>query len=230
MNSSNVADAKPFDTFVGNKAVIRNLPKGQNQYVTIFHRNCSYTIPANEYFDVETYKALTIKDISDAKTMNVIKVQASGGKAPYTYYFNGSESAEGDEYYIMPTDPGYTTPDGRVIKQIPVRVVDDLNPGCEVEIIVEKELIDIIVPNHFTPNNDGNNDRWSPNNSRLYPNMSVRIFDRYGRLLKTLGKGESWDGTYNSNPLPTGDYWYIIKLNTDRDDNREFLGHFTLFR
>ena len=29
--------------------------------------------------------------------------------------------------------------------------------------------------------------------------------------------------------LPTGDYWYVIKLRGENDD-REFVGHFTLYR
>ena len=61
------------------------------------------------------------------------------------------------------------------------------------------------------------------------------IFDRYGRLLaeykgiedKNNG-GKGWDGTYQSNEMPSGDYWYLIKLNDK--DGREFTGHFTLYR
>ena len=41
--------------------------------------------------------------------------------------------------------------------------------------------------------------------------------------------GEKWDGKYNGTELPTGDYWYVVKLNDPRDD-REFVGHFTLYR
>lgn len=171
-----------------------------------------------------------MRDISDPKTMNVIKVKATGGKEPYTYYFNGNQSDGIDEYHLTPNDPGYTTPDGRVIKQIQVRVTDDLNPGCEQVITIEKELIDILIPNKFTPNGDGNDDTWGPGNSRLYPNMTIRIYDRYGRLIKRLGQGERWDGMYNGSYLPTGDYWYIMKLNTDDEHDREFIGHFTLFR
>jgi gliding motility-associated-like protein len=40
---------------------------------------------------------------------------------------------------------------------------------------------------------------------------------------------DGWDGFYNKADLPTGDYWYIIKLNGD-EDTREFVGHFTLYR
>lgn len=44
-----------------------------------------------------------------------------------------------------------------------------------------------------------------------------------------LRVGDSWDGTYNGQELPTGDYWYVIKLKGENDP-REFVGHFTLYR
>ena len=53
--------------------------------------------------------------------------------------------------------------------------------------------------------------------------------DRYGRELGTYNLGESWDGKYQGVELPSGDYWYVLKLNNSKDD-REFVGHFTLYR
>jgi len=40
---------------------------------------------------------------------------------------------------------------------------------------------------------------------------------------------KGWDGLYKNTELPSGDYWYIIKLKGKNDD-REFVGHFTLYR
>ncbi|HAB26814.1 MAG TPA: gliding motility protein, partial [Xanthomarina gelatinilytica] len=45
----------------------------------------------------------------------------------------------------------------------------------------------------------------------------------------TLRVGQTWDGTYQGKELPTGDYWYVVRLN-DPNDNRDFVGHFTLYR
>ena len=44
-----------------------------------------------------------------------------------------------------------------------------------------------------------------------------------------INLGEKWDGRYHGKELPTGDYWYVVKLN-DENDNRDFVGHFTLYR
>ncbi len=101
--------------------------------------------------------------------------------------------------------------------------------GCIVEEIVEFK--DIEIPNFFTPNGDTANDSWYPRNIELYPNISVQVFDRYQRLVATY-KGndkEGWDGFYKGKELPSGDYWYIVRLNEPTDD-REFKGNVTLYR
>ncbi len=100
--------------------------------------------------------------------------------------------------------------------------------GCIVEEIIEFK--DIEIPNFFTPDGDGINDTWYPRNIELYPNLTVDIFDRYQRLIVSYkGNQSSWDGYYKNKLLPSGDYWYYIRLNEPTDD-REFKGNFTLYR
>jgi gliding motility-associated-like protein len=91
------------------------------------------------------------------------------------------------------------------------------------------EFIDVCISNYFTPNGDGVQDDWGPGCTEQYPNLTFDIYDRYGRAIATLGVGQKWDGTYKGNELPSGDYWYVVKLN-DANDNRDFVGHFTLYR
>ena len=84
----------------------------------------------------------------------------------------------------------------------------------------------IIYPNFFTPNGDGYNDTWTIDFEYLKPNSSIRIFDRYGKLLKTLLQDHPWNGTYNGQELPATDYWFI----STRSDGKEYKGHFSLKR
>jgi gliding motility-associated-like protein len=81
----------------------------------------------------------------------------------------------------------------------------------------------------FTPNGSGTNDSWHPTKTENYPDIQFVVYDRYGRIVGTFGAGQSWDGIYNGTELPMGDYWYILKLRNTKDD-REFIGHFTLYR
>lgn len=81
-------------------------------------------------------------------------------------------------------------------------------------------------PKFFTPNGDGYNDSWTIDFSYLAPNSSIRIFDRYGKLLKELAKNTSWDGIYIGQLQPANDYWFIAT----RLNGTEFRGHFSLKR
>ena len=64
----------------------------------------------------------------------------------------------------------------------------------------------------FTPNNDGMNDFWYIPDIELYGDISVKIFNRFGKLLyEASAYNNDWDGTYNGAPLPSASYAYIIK-------------------
>ncbi|HEY1195878.1 T9SS type B sorting domain-containing protein [Flavobacterium sp.] len=81
-------------------------------------------------------------------------------------------------------------------------------------------------PKFFTPNGDGFNDTWSIDPDYLAPNSSIRIFNRYGKLLKEFNVNAFWDGTYTGQLQPASDYWFTaIKF-----DGKEFRGHFSLKR
>ncbi|MGL3000735.1 T9SS type B sorting domain-containing protein [Flavobacterium sp. RSSB_23] len=81
-------------------------------------------------------------------------------------------------------------------------------------------------PKFFTPNNDGFNDTWTIDFNYLEPNSSIRIFDRYGKLVKELRNNDSWDGTYLGHVLPATDYWFTVT----RKNGSEFKSHFSLKR
>lgn len=83
-------------------------------------------------------------------------------------------------------------------------------------------------PKVFTPNGDGYNDTWSIKHltPKLESSVKVEVFNRYGKLLKTLLDNAAWDGNYNGEKLPTNDYWIIISLG----DGRRFTDHISLKR
>ena len=146
--------------------------------------------------------------------LNEITATATVGKEGYTYYFDDQDNGDDNTFYIRRTDT-YT-----------VRVVDE--NGCESIATIEMEFIDIEIPNFFTPDGDNNNDFWAPNNREFFPNIEVKIYDRYGRVVAILNQIDSWDGTYEGNELPSGDYWYVVNQNDDR--KTRYVGHFTLYR
>lgn len=98
--------------------------------------------------------------------------------------------------------------------------------GCGV---TQKTFGIIGIMEYFTPNGDGINDVWEFKGvfNNKEPLAQVFIFDRYGKLLKTLrGLDKSWDGTLKNRPMPSQDYWYRILLQS----GRVLVGNFTLKR
>lgn len=102
----------------------------------------------------------------------------------------------------------------------------DLN-GCSQ---VDREVVVIDAPKFFTPNNDGYFDTWHISGVETLPGTVVNIFDRYGKLLKTLNSSSSgWDGNYNGQRMPTNDYWFVA--NVVRGNIQfQVKGHFALKR
>ncbi|MBG6111528.1 gliding motility-associated-like protein [Flavobacterium sp. CG_9.10] len=84
----------------------------------------------------------------------------------------------------------------------------------------------IMYPKFFTPNGDGLNDTWSIHFSDLEVGLTVKIFDRYGKLLKELIQNATWNGMYNGQELPATDYWFVVT----RANGKEYRGHFSLKR
>ncbi|MFH4966137.1 choice-of-anchor L domain-containing protein [Gaetbulibacter sp. M235] len=104
--------------------------------------------------------------------------------------------------------------------------IRDLN-GCN---DVSKEVVVIDVPKFVTPNNDGYFDTWQIVGIEQLPGTVVYIYDRHGKLLKTLPSSSiGWDGTYRGANMPSDDYWFLAKVKKDGVDF-DVKGHFALKR
>lgn len=76
---------------------------------------------------------------------------------------------------------------------------------------------DVVIPNAFSPNGDGINERWVIKHLEDYPNAGIEIFDRYGNpVLRSKNYPQPWDGTRNGQPVPAGTYYYILKTGTGK--------------
>lgn len=183
-----------------------------NHFITVRHTNtCELIIN----FVIEQLDPLQLS-ITDGD-INEIKASAIGGSGIYEYevqyeFDSSSEPYGNTNTFIIYKSGNYTV------------TVTDSN-GCTATATRFFEFIDICIPNYFVPENE----KWGPNCINQYRNLTFDIFDRYGRKIATLNVGEKWDGNYNGRELPSGDYWYVVKLNEEKDD-RSFVGHFTLYR
>ena len=106
--------------------------------------------------------------------------------------------------------------------------VTDIN-GCINEgRVMVKVLKPFKIPNTFTPNNDGINDRWLIPALNTYPGNHVQVFNRYGQLVfESSGYSQPWDGTMNGKSLPFGTYYYVIEPGYGR---KPITGYVTLIK
>jgi gliding motility-associated-like protein len=72
----------------------------------------------------------------------------------------------------------------------------------------------LIIPNAFSPNNDGVNDYWRLESLQVYPTSTVKVYNRLGQCIfaATGANSPVWDGTYQGTVCPMDGYAYIIDL------------------
>jgi gliding motility-associated-like protein len=200
-------DGAPYQT----SNVFINVVAGLDHFIDVRHTNGC--IQRTLLFDITQFEPLAL--VLEDGDINQIVALTTGGSEPYEYTLNG-ESVGSENTFTIYASGDYTV------------TVTDAN-GCVATASGYFEYVDVCIPNYFTPNGDGVLDDWGPGCTTQYHDLTFDIFDRYGRMIATLRVGEKWDGRYKGKELPTGDYWYVVKLN-DENDNRDFVGHFTLYR
>lgn len=106
--------------------------------------------------------------------------------------------------------------------------VSDANGCGSTPMLIPIKLISS--PKSFTPNGDGYNDSWNIAGLQNQDNPKLFIYDRYGKLIKQLIiNSDGWDGTFNGQPLPTDDYWFVITY-LENGIAKEYRSHFSLIR
>lgn len=89
--------------------------------------------------------------------------------------------------------------------------IDNCESG-KVELIAEvKKCCDgtIYIPNAFTPNGDGRNDKFRPVTDYGYFVKTMGVYNRWGQVVYSGNMG-SWDGNFGTNPADADTYFYRI--------------------
>jgi len=69
----------------------------------------------------------------------------------------------------------------------------------------------LFIPNAFSPNGDGTNDRFRVLPTCLIQQYTIEIFNRWGqRVFTGYSTDAAWDGTYKGQPAERGIYYYLI--------------------
>ncbi len=90
--------------------------------------------------------------------------------------------------------------------------------GCIASDQMSVKLISgLYVPNAFTPNDDGLNDRWRAPGIDPAIGLFVQVFNVYGQEVYRVENDKiNWDGRFKGTPQPQGHYVYYIRLNNGK--------------
>jgi len=160
--------------------------------------------------DIAHISNIEVNELSDNNTILVV----ANGSGNYEYSLDDGNGPYQDTNLFENVPAG--------IHKVYIR---DKN-GCGIS---NQSIAILGAPRFFTPNNDGYNDYWNIKgiNTDFNSKTVIRIFDRYGKVLKDINpQSQGWDGTFNGQLLPADDYWYTAKL----ENGKEVKGHFSLKR
>ncbi|MCG2611068.1 T9SS type B sorting domain-containing protein [Flavobacterium sp. SM15] len=217
-----ICDGNPvvLDAGSGFTSYLWNTTPTQNSQTITVSTSGTYTVTVTNSLGCQATKKFTI-ETSLPPTITSIETQSFMGQ-------NNSITV-----HVFPLGNYQYSLDNIIFQNS--NVFTPLNPG-EYNVYVknlcgdDNQTVYILdYPHFFTPNNDSYNDTWFIKNLESeYPNSQVRIFDRYGKLLKQMTATDTygWNGLYLNNQLPADDYWFVLTL----ENGQIIKGHFALLR
>lgn len=120
------------------------------------------------------------------------------------------------------------------------RVIVKNDGGCSASDDVTVNVIcnngNLFVPNTFSPNGDGMNDRFFPGGTGINRIKSLRVFNRWGEVVfektdfSANDASMGWDGKYKGQPLGPDVYIWSCEVICENNEILTFKGDVTLLR
>ncbi|HAE14023.1 MAG TPA: hypothetical protein DCG24_07305 [Bacteroidetes bacterium] len=150
----------------------------------------------------------------------------------FTYVWTPDYNISSTIYPVVTANPFSTT-------EYCLTVTSNQAPCVTTSCVTIEVISDVVIPNAFSPNGDGVNDKFRvPELGDICNSITqFTIYDRWGEIVHDfqggtgLGIGPTWEGRhYQTNiDLPIGTYIYFIRLDCDGGE-RIFTGDVLLIR
>ncbi len=217
LNSSGNIDYTPRPAYAGADTFFYVIC----QPVTVTPRKCDtatvvVTVPV---------KAVNDEGTADSDKNAVIDLKANDASVPGSYISlcstpkNGTveitDTSAGTIRYVP--NAGYTGKDS--FCYILCGVINGKVYCSNATVIIQVTPAPLVeIPEGFSPNSDGKNDKFVIENIDRYPKAELIVFNRWGDIVwRSPGEGyhNDFDGTWeqNNQPLPDATYYYVLKLN-----------------
>jgi gliding motility-associated-like protein len=164
---------------------------------------CMNVLPVHVITDPPAINVTDPKAVTFPATVDLSTTFVHLKDLTYSYYSNAGASSQVDNYTAVSYSGTYY-----------IKAVNKV--GCVAMVSVNVVIYPpppyaVTAPNGFTPNSDGINDTFTVTLKGVATFVSVRIYDRYGRLVfTTKSPNDYWDGNYNGQKLPTGTYYWVF--------------------
>ena len=170
----------------------------------------------------------TIEDSTICELSEIFMfASAYGGAGEYTYQWTGHDIVAGantDTMHVNSTT-SIENPADSILFDYVIKSTDQCDN--ETERIVELWVRDceLIAPGIFTPNSDNVNDAFEITSIDYYPNSTLTVYDRWGRL---VFESENYQNEWDGDKRESGVYYYM--LNPSDPDIEPLAGYVHLVR
>lgn len=146
--------------------------------------------------------------------------QSLGSPFYHWSFGNGGESSESNPIMEITENGNYF-----------ITLITNPNSNCADTMSTDLYLNEVVsnnyfIPNTFTPNDDGLNEKFKITTANKCKYFTLKIYNRWGNnILSTEGYEVIWDGKYKGRDVPEGVYVYLLY-----DGLKEVAGTVTVLR
>lgn len=177
-----------------------------------------------------TVSVVAINPACIGDSTGAVAASTAGGTAPYTYAWSTSaaddstyiESLPAGSYSVTVTDANGCQATGQATLTEPATDPESCNANKFV----------VLVPNAFTPNRDGINDKLVAI-TRNVQKLEFSVYNRWGELVylnTNMQPGDGWDGVFRGKDQPAGSYVWSFIVNYTNGVRSNEKGTATLLR
>ena len=205
-------------------------PASTHYLVIIKEGRC---IPDSQYVDV-TVHPLPLVDAGPDQTIiagNAAQLQATGSS-----YITGWAWTPVAGLSCTTCDNPEATPDNTTTYIVTARTDFDCEASDSVTVFIICDHSQIFIPNTFTPNGNGRNDKFYVHGKGIRAVKFFRVYDRWGEIvferanINVDDEQQGWDGTFKGKELPPDVYVYLVDAVCDTGEESQWKGDVMLLR
>ena len=208
----------------GSTSTVSVSPSQTTNYVVTVTDNCaSDTVQDNVTVNVPLPLQLNTDPNVEVCLGDSIQLSAlvTGGASPYIYSWttvSGTDSVRNSS--LAQT---YLTP--KLLGVYKVTITDSCsNVTVSDDITVDvRAYCELIIPNIYTPNGDGNNEKFEITNMDRFPGSRLLFYNRWGNK---VFEDADYQNTWNGKDVSDGVYYYVLHVS----DGRTLTGFVTIIR